>query len=101
MIRELVEDIYRGTSIAVISAKFHRTLLQLILHLSMEVRDEGGLDRIVLGGGTFQNRYLSEKVMDKLENERFKVYLPRRIPVNDQGIAAGQLAIGAHRRKFS
>jgi len=36
--------------------------------------------------------------MDKLEKELFKVYLPQRIPVNDQGIAAGQLAIGAHRR---
>jgi hydrogenase maturation factor HypF (carbamoyltransferase family) len=55
----------------------------------------------VLGGGTFQNRFLSEKVMDKLEKERFKVYLPQGIPVNDQGIAAGQLAIGAHRRKFT
>ncbi len=63
----------------------------------MEIRADSGLDRIVLGGGTFQNRFLSEKVMDKLENEKFKVYLPHRIPVNDQGIAAGQLAIGAHR----
>jgi len=98
LIRELVEDIYSGTSTAVIAAKFHRTLVQLILQLSMEIRDKSGLDRVVLGGGTFQNRYLSEKVMDKLEKELFKVYLPQRIPVNDQGIAAGQLAIGAHRR---
>ena len=39
--------------------------------------------------------------LDKLEKELFKVYLPQRIPVNDQGIAAGQLAIGAHRRKLT
>jgi hydrogenase maturation factor HypF (carbamoyltransferase family) len=38
--------------------------------------------------------------MDKLENEKFKVYLPHWIPVNDQGIAAGQVAIGAHRQKL-
>jgi len=38
--------------------------------------------------------------MDKLEYENFKVYLPHRIPLNDQGIAAGQLAIGAHRWKM-
>ena len=99
LIRELVRDIHSGLSNAVIAAKFHRSLVHLIIHLSLEIRETSGLDRIVLGGGTFQNRYLSEKVMDKLENEHFKVYLPRRIPVNDQGIAAGQLAIGAFRRK--
>jgi hydrogenase maturation protein HypF len=98
LIRELVEDIYAGKSKAVIAARFHRSLVHLILQLSLEIRENRGLDRIVLGGGTFQNRYLSEKVMDKLENEDFKVYLPGRIPVNDQGIAAGQLAVGAYRR---
>jgi hydrogenase maturation protein HypF len=101
LIRELVEDIHSGRSAGCMAAKFHRSLVLLILRLSLEIREESGLDRIVLGGGTFQNRYLSEKIMDKLENEGFKVYLPRRIPVNDQGIAAGQLAIGAHRRKLA
>lgn len=100
MIRELVEDIHLGSHVGSLSAKFHHMLVSLILELSMEIRAESGLDRVVLGGGTFQNRFLSEKVMDKLEKERFKVYLPREIPVNDQGIAAGQLAIGAHRRKL-
>lgn len=100
MIRELVEDIRQGSSVSSLSARFHHMLVSLILELSMEIRAESGLDRIVLGGGTFQNRFLSEKVMYKLEKERFKVYLPLGIPVNDQGIAAGQLAIGAHRRKL-
>ena len=100
LIRELVDDIHRGSTISAIAAKFHNTLVQLILEISMEIRAGSGLDRIVLGGGTFQNRFLSEKVMDKLENELFKVYLPQSIPVNDQGIAAGQLAIGTHRRKL-
>ncbi|MEA3461725.1 MAG: carbamoyltransferase HypF [Bacteroidota bacterium] len=100
LIKELVEDIHGGRKIAAIAAKFHNSLVRLILELSMEIRAGSGLDRIVLGGGTFQNRFLSEKVMDKLENEHFKVYLPQNMPVNDQGIAAGQLAIGAHRRKL-
>jgi hydrogenase maturation protein HypF len=99
LIRELVDDLHNGVSTAIIAAKFHRSLVNLILQLSLEIREMSGLDRVVLGGGTFQNRFLSEKVMDKLEKEGFKVYLPRRIPVNDQGIAAGQLAIGAYRRK--
>jgi hydrogenase maturation protein HypF len=100
LIRSVVEDIHKGKSTGSIATKFHHTLVQLILRLSLEIRAESGLDRIVLGGGSFQNNFLSEKVMDKLENENFKVYLPHRIPVNDQGIAAGQLAIGAHRWKL-
>jgi hydrogenase maturation protein HypF len=98
VIRKVVEDLYRGTSRGSIAAKFHRTMVELILELSLQIRSQTGLDRVVLGGGTFQNGYLSEKVMDKLEKERFKVYLPLDTPVNDQGIAVGQMAIGAHKR---
>jgi hydrogenase maturation protein HypF len=100
LIRKVVEDLHQGISRGIIAAKFHHTLVDLIQQLSMEIRAETGLDRVVLGGGTFQNRFLSEKVMNKLEKEKFKVYLPHRIPVNDQGIAAGQLAIGAQRQKL-
>jgi hydrogenase maturation protein HypF len=98
LIREVVEDLYRGTSRGRIASKFHHTLVSLIQELSLEIRSRTGLDRVVLGGGTFQNGFLSEKVLDKLEKERFKVYLPQGTPVNDQGIALGQLAIGAHKR---
>ena len=99
-IKEIVEDKLAGISTGRISAKFHNTLVELIIQLSKQIRAESGLNRIVLGGGTFQNRYLSENVLNKLAKERFQVYLSRRIPVNDQGIAAGQLAIGASRRRL-
>ena len=99
MIRQIVDDLHQGTSLGKISARFHNTIVEMILLLSMQTRTDLGLDRIVLGGGTFQNRYLVEKIQHKLEKERFKVYLPREIPVNDQGIAAGQLAVGAYTRK--
>ena len=99
-IKEIVEDKLAGISTGRISAKFHNTLVELIIQLSKQIRAESGLNRIVLGGGTFQNRYLSENVLNKLAKERFEVYLPHRIPVNDQGIAAGQLAIGASRRRL-
>ncbi len=100
MIKSVVEDIHDGLSIGRISAKFHNTVVNLIFQLSKQIRIESGMNRIVLGGGTFQNRYLTRKVMDKLKKERFDIYLPQRIPMNDQGIAAGQIAIGAHRRKL-
>ena len=100
LIRAVVADLQNHRSSASIAAKFQNTLVKVMLVLSLEIRAKSGLNRIVLGGGSFQNRKLSEKVMDKLENELFKVYLSQWIPVNDQGIAAGQLAIGAHRWKL-
>ena len=97
MVRRIVEDVMGGMGAGRIAARFHHTLTNLVLKTALRVRKDCGLDRVVLSGGTFQNRYLTEKVADKLENEKFEVYLPFRLPVNDQGIAAGQLAIGAHR----
>jgi hydrogenase maturation protein HypF len=96
---QLVEDIHHGVSLSKVSARFHRSLINLIVDLALEIRDRQGLDRVVLSGGTFQNRFLTKKVIRKLEIEGFQVYLPDNIPVNDQGIAAGQVAIGAHQRK--
>ena len=99
MIRQVVDDLHAGVSTGKIAARFHHTLVNLMVELAVGIRNSHGLDRIVLGGGTFQNRYLTKKVIGKLENEQFQVYLPDRIPVNDQGIAMGQVAIGAHHRK--
>ncbi|MCP4310844.1 MAG: carbamoyltransferase HypF [Bacteroidetes bacterium] len=98
MIHQIVDDLHKGISTGVIAAKFHHGLVELILQLALEVRERTGLDRVVLAGGTFQNRFLTEKIRHKLDIEQFAVYLPEMIPVNDQGIAVGQLAIGAHRR---
>jgi hydrogenase maturation protein HypF len=98
MIRQIVNDLEGGASPGVISSRFHNTIMELVFRLSMQIRADLGLSRIVLGGGTFQNKYLSEIIQNRLVKEHFEVYLPGEIPVNDQGIAAGQLAVGAHRR---
>ncbi len=100
MIRQIVDDLHRGLSPGKISSRFHNTLVEMIVQLSMQIRSERGLDRIVLGGGTFQNRFLAEQIQQRLSKEQFRVYLPRTIPVNDQGIAAGQMAVGASLRKL-
>jgi hydrogenase maturation protein HypF len=96
LVSQLVEDIHHGVSLARVSARFHNSLINLIVDLAREIRISHDLERVVLSGGTFQNRYLTKKVIHKLEYEGFQVYLPNEIPVNDQGIAAGQVAIGAH-----
>ena len=56
---------------------------------------------MVLTGGCFQNRYLSERVISRLEAEGFHPYWHQRVPPNDGGIALGQIFawLQAHRQE--
>ena len=47
-----------------------------------------------LCGGCFQNARLTECVAQTLEAAGRRVHWPGIIPVNDGGLAAGQLALG-------
>ena len=50
-----------------------------------------GLETIVLGGGCFQNRLLTERVTDLLVRDGFRVLTHRRVPPGDGGLAVGQI----------
>jgi len=50
--------------------------------------------KVVLTGGCFQNALLTTRVRRRLESIGKRVSTPGLIPVNDGGLAAGQLAIG-------
>jgi hydrogenase maturation factor HypF (carbamoyltransferase family) len=80
-----------------IAAKFHNTLAELIVETAARV----GEKRVVLSGGCFQNRYLSERVITRLETEGFHPYWHQRVPPNDGGIALGQIYawLQAHRQE--
>jgi hydrogenase maturation protein HypF len=50
-----------------------------------------GTAAVVLAGGCFQNRLLSEAIMEECCRAGVSCFLPRDIPVNDGGLAAGQV----------
>ena len=52
-------------------------------------------NKVVLSGGTFQNKYLPSQLENKLSDNGFEVFTSSKIPSNDGGIALGQLIIGA------
>lgn len=76
---------------------FHNTLAAAVAQECMILRDTRGLGRVCLGGGVFQNNFLLGRVLRALRGEKFEVFLPRDLPVNDGGLAYGQLAIAAAR----
>ncbi|OUS53156.1 carbamoyltransferase HypF [Shewanella sp. SACH] len=53
----------------------------------------------VLCGGVFQNKYLIEYCLSKLSAQGNKVLSSKQIPINDGGIALGQLWYGIHQNQ--
>jgi len=74
-----------------IAFRFHNALIAAIAGVAQRV----GLQRIVLTGGCFQNRFLLEHTVRRLEDEGFRPYWHQRVPTNDGGIALGQAAAAA------
>ncbi len=95
---EIVKDILSGVPPSEISSKFHNTVINSIFAVAADLRKKQGINKIVLSGGTFQNRILLEQSEQLLKEAGFDVYTHSKIPSNDGGIALGQLIITAKRR---
>jgi hydrogenase maturation protein HypF len=78
-------------SIARKATCFHNSLAHGILSQVNRVASERRVHQIGLCGGVFQNRYLTEKVIDLLQQQGLKVYFPQRLPCNDASISFGQI----------
>ena len=73
--------------ISVIAAKFHNTIARVILEVSELIRDETSINKVILSGGVFQNRYLTGTAIRLLKNRKFEVFTNHLVPVNDGGIS--------------
>ncbi len=96
-IRSIVEDVLRGTPVPHISARFHRTMGQVVVDACHRIRESADLNRVCLSGGAFQNLRLLKHSVDGLRRRSFEVFIHRRVPPNDGGLSLGQAVI-ANRR---
>ncbi len=87
MIEAILSDVQNSVAIGRISAKFHNALAEAVVAVAKQV----GERRVVLSGGCFQNRYLTERTVRRLQAEGFQPYWHQRVPPNDGGIALGQV----------
>ena len=87
IVEGILADLDRGMAAAAIAARFHHALADLIVEIARRV----GEPRVVLTGGCFQNRYLTEQAVVRLARAGFRPYWHQRIPPNDGGIAVGQI----------
>lgn len=95
---EILDDLFTRKETGLISAKFHHTILQVMLKVVSGISEKTGLNKIVLSGGTFQNKILLALAENKLSEAGYEVYTHALVPSNDGGIALGQMAVAAKRR---
>ncbi|MEP6815293.1 MAG: hypothetical protein ABI873_07075, partial [Marmoricola sp.] len=95
VIRAVVADVRRGIPAAVIAARFHAGVADLIGALAEHEREQTGLDVVALGGGVFQNSLLLDASVRLLEERGFTVLRPRLLPPHDGGLALGQILVGS------
>jgi len=88
MIDGILADCDSGIGRECIAAKFHNTLTEIIVAVAQRTRNR----RVVLSGGCFQNKYLTERTIRRLDEEDFVPYWHQRVPPNDGGISLGQIA---------
>jgi hydrogenase maturation protein HypF len=96
-IEALVSDLLAGSATGEISARFHNTMADVIAGGCERMRGPHGLNRVCLSGGTFQNLRLLGLAASALRQKGFEVFVHRRVPANDGGLALGQAVIAARR----
>jgi hydrogenase maturation protein HypF len=88
IVRGILDDLRCGVSVGRIAARFHNSLVEAIV-AEAHAADE---ERVMLTGGCFQNKYLTERAVRRLREDGFRPYWHQRVPTNDGGIALGQIA---------
>lgn len=90
VLEAVITDVRAGVPAAVIGARFHLSLSDLVVELAMAAEPS----TVALSGGVFQNALLLRLVTRALRSKGFDVITHRLVPPNDGGLALGQLLIG-------
>jgi hydrogenase maturation protein HypF len=97
MIRAIVDEFRHDRPQSQIACKFHNTLVEMMVRVARECAEE----KVIMSGGCFQNRYLTEHAIQRLRQAGLHPYWHQRVPPNDGGIALGQVAAALLRNRSS
>ncbi len=93
MLQGVVVDLEGTEPRSVIARCFHNTIARATTDLCEKIRAASGNNRVVLSGGSFQNKLLTEGIFSGLVDKGFEVFTHRLVPPNDGGLALGQAVV--------
>ncbi|WP_329450336.1 carbamoyltransferase HypF [Streptomyces sp. NBC_01724] len=89
----VVDDVRAGAAPALVAARFHAAVADVVLQVCVAAREQYGLQEVALTGGVFANTLLSSRCARTLNENGFTVLRHREVPPNDGGLALGQLMV--------
>ncbi|WP_244943170.1 carbamoyltransferase HypF [Streptomyces inhibens] len=95
LLTAVVADVRAGTAPALIAARFHTAVADVVRRSCALARERTGLETVALTGGVFANTLLAEATARLLRQDGFTVLRHRRVPPNDGGLALGQIVVAA------
>ncbi|MCX8027574.1 MAG: carbamoyltransferase HypF [Thermodesulfovibrionales bacterium] len=87
----IINDIINGINKEIVAMRFHNTIVSIVVNTLKNLTDEYKTDKVVFSGGVWQNDLLLKKTSERLINHGLKVYFNSKVPLNDGGIALGQV----------
>ncbi len=97
LVRACALALVAGQSEAVVSARFHRTLIDLLTATVVRIAKKSAVKTVALGGGVLQNEILLAGLWQGLQEEGLQVLRPVALPPGDGAIALGQAVIARGR----
>ncbi|NKE73285.1 carbamoyltransferase HypF [Nitrospiraceae bacterium HYJII51-Mn-bac16s-1-B09] len=95
LIEAILGELEQSRPIGEIAALFHNTLSEIMVSVARRIGEE----KVVLTGGCFQNKVLTERAVARLYAEGFQPYRHQQIPPNDGGLAVGQILAALRSQK--
>ena len=95
MIKEIVSDLSKGISVEIISAKFHNTISEMIFELSGEICRMSGVNKVVVSGGCFLNKYIVDRIKEKFKGTQLELFTHIKFSPSDLGLSVGQAVVAS------
>jgi hydrogenase maturation protein HypF len=91
LLKGIVNDVLSGAETGKIAYKFHYALAAGMLETALMI--EGDLQKMIIAGGVFQNKLLTEILLDLAKEIELEIYYPTQLPSGDGGLAYGQILV--------
>ncbi|HNO79078.1 MAG TPA: hypothetical protein PKN33_13580 [Phycisphaerae bacterium] len=95
LVRAVCCDLTEHVGISVIAGRFHASIADALATVGIAAAETLNTDTVVLTGGCFMNRLLTERVRAALERAGMNVFEHHQVPCGDGGLGLGQGVIAA------
>jgi hydrogenase maturation protein HypF len=94
----VLDDVAAGVGPSVISERFHRAVVDLVVRVAGSAADAAGVRHVALSGGVFMNRRVRDAAVAALRSSGLSPLTHVSLPSNDGGVSFGQAVVAWSRR---